>query len=104
MGRFRPVSASQYAMNTEDPIIQEQLVDALSYSWPRIDPHAAANWAQSLSGNHNQKRCIVSLIHGLEMHLRTLHFCSILFRGRITRENDTTSRRSFNEKQCGPSS
>ena len=45
-----PVSASQYAMNTEDPKIQEQLVDALSYSWPRIDPHAAANWAQSLSG------------------------------------------------------
>ena len=45
-----PASASQYAMNIEDPKIQEQLVDALSYSWPRIDPQAAANWAQSLSG------------------------------------------------------
>ena len=45
-----PGVAGQFAAETDDPVIRDQLVEALSYSWPQHDPGAAAQWAQTLPG------------------------------------------------------
>lgn len=45
-----PAEAGAFAVETDDPMIREQLVEAIAYSWPQLDPEAAAEWAQDLSG------------------------------------------------------
>ena len=45
-----PAEAGAFAAETNDPMIREQLVEAISYTWPRLDPAAAAAWAHTLPG------------------------------------------------------